>query len=172
MPTNGVNPNMMDVGANGLLGQSTTWTAVSPDAILALPGSAYSPTLDVVAGAAGDTTFRIELTHECHSQAPGGASFCTPGCPCSEGQGDCDTNADCAGDLRCVQNNGAQFGFAASLDMCVRACHNWQTAGSATYCTPSCPCGDGLGDCDSDADCAGGLICIRQSGTDFCGKPT
>ena len=33
------------------------------------------------------------------------------------------------------------------------------TVGDADCCSPSFPCGANEGDCDTDADCAGNLIC-------------
>ncbi len=53
-------------------------------------------------------------------EVPGSAGFCTPACPCPEGKGDCDRAADCLPGLVCGADNGARFGFPASLDVCVR----------------------------------------------------
>lgn len=30
------------------------------------------------------------------------------------------------------------------------------------YCTEECPCGEGEGDCDTSAQCAGGLVCEQE----------
>ena len=46
--------------------------------------------------------------------------YCSPGCPCGHGGGDCDTNADCMPGHVCGTNNGASFGFPADWDVCVR----------------------------------------------------
>jgi hypothetical protein len=54
-------------------------------------------------------------------------SFCSPGTPCLEGAGDCDSDADCVGTLRCSQDKGSLYGCPSSTDICV-----------ATYC------GDGI----------------------------
>ncbi|MEZ4329175.1 MAG: FG-GAP-like repeat-containing protein [Polyangiales bacterium] len=171
MPTNGVDPNMMDLSPAGSLGSTTAW-ALSDTGILSLPGSVYMPDLSVVAGVAGDNSLVVRLEHDtCHTEALGGLSYCGLGCPCAEGQGDCDTDNHCATGLSCVQNNGAQFGFAANLDVCVRTCHQYATAGSSSYCTPSCPCGEEIGDCDTNADCAEGLVCFQQAGVDVCRSP-
>lgn len=51
----------------------------------------------------------------------GSGEFCTPGCPCDEGQGDCDNDDDCAGDLVCGDDNGAEFGFDPDDDVCIPA---------------------------------------------------
>ncbi len=45
--------------------------------------------------------------------------FCSPSCPCNLGQGDCDTDADCLGDLVCGTDNGAASGCGATVDVCV-----------------------------------------------------
>lgn len=36
-----------------------------------------------------------------------------------------------------------------------------------TFCTPDCPCDHGQGDCDIDADCLPGLICLHDPGPEF-----
>lgn len=40
-------------------------------------------------------------------------------CRCGAGIGDCDTDRDCSGTLRCAQNVGASFGYSADVDVCV-----------------------------------------------------
>src|SRR5690606_22059460 len=52
----------------------------------------------------------------------GTPDFCSPGCPCSAGEGDCDSDRDCADGAVCAKNVGAHFGFAADVDVCVDAC--------------------------------------------------
>lgn len=39
--------------------------------------------------------------------------------------------------------------------------------GAWDYCSPQLPCDVDEGDCDSDSDCKGGLICIHEVGADF-----
>ena len=51
------------------------------------------------------------------------------------------------------------------------SCHG-STLGSSDYCSASCRCNDGEGDCDTDADCASGLVCDQRSGTDYCIRPS
>lgn len=94
-----------------------------------------------------------------------GPDACTAGCPCGEGQGDCDNDADCAPGLHCAQNVGANYGWPASRDVCEAACPAFETGPDA--CTSDCPCGQGEGDCDSDADCKAGLICAQNVGADY-----
>ena len=44
---------------------------------------------------------------------------CKPSNQCLEGQGDCDKNDDCLGNLLCGDNNcNRQLGFSASNDCC------------------------------------------------------
>ncbi len=45
---------------------------------------------------------------------------CTTACPCGLGAGDCDSDAQCRGDLRCGHDNGASFGLPSNYDVCVR----------------------------------------------------
>lgn len=74
--------------------------------------------------------------------------FCTPGAPCSLGQGDCDTNADCA------EGVCQQTGSAATPDTCL---HN----GGGSLCSADSPCPIGTGDCDTHAQCGPGLYCVQ-----------
>ena len=116
---------------------------------------------------------------------------------CGLNQGDCDSDDECSGDLRCGTDNCIGFGVTdADCCMVVGIAANaaniaTNTAAissdaakivsissdvaAATRCTgilnydPSCctstnPCGLNQGDCDSDADCYGDLVC----GVDNC----
>ncbi len=48
-------------------------------------------------------------------------NFCNdPNCPCGFGEGDCDRNNQCAGELVCARNNGPHFGLPEGWDVCVR----------------------------------------------------
>ena len=49
----------------------------------------------------------------------GHASYCSSAHPCVGGQGDCDSNSQCAFGLVCKDNRGAQFGFASWVDVCL-----------------------------------------------------
>lgn len=58
--------------------------------------------------------------------AYGGASvpqgdwdFCSPTNPCSNGQGDCDSDADCKQGLTCTSDVGPTFGLAKGVDVCI-----------------------------------------------------
>jgi hypothetical protein len=54
-------------------------------------------------------------------KAVGDWGYCAdPLCgPCTEGQGDCDSDAECASDLVCSFNAGEAFGLPANMDVCV-----------------------------------------------------
>ena len=60
------------------------------------------------------------------SHKPGGVGYCTPdnhlqnGAKCSYGEGDCDGDVQCAGNLVCGDNNGKEFGLAKeSYEACI-----------------------------------------------------
>merc|ERR1712079_393174 len=110
-------------------------------------------------------------------------SCCNNSTPCGLGQGDCDYDSDCAGNLVCGYDNCAAG--SPSLDCCVAPVSNTTTNNNNTAtcdptmndwscCTVSAPCGVGLGDCDGDNDCAGDLVCglnncaAGDSGLDCC----
>ena len=105
------------------------------------------------------------------------------------GEGDCDSDSDCAGDLVCGTDNCQNYdsAFSSTHDCCETGNKiiQWQaiigifkkkcgfyTSGcnailgmdNHSCCTSSYPCVTGEGDCDSDSDCAGDLVC----GTDNC----
>ena len=107
-----------------------------------------------------------------------GRNFEPKGCcsiftPCVEGEGDCEDDADCDGDMICGNNNCKAFGdfFHAKDDCCVKPetpstkevqggprCRgrNFDARGC---CSPDNPCVEGEGDCEEDADCSGDLMC-------------
>jgi hypothetical protein len=112
--------------------------------------------------------------------------------PCIIGEGDCDNDDQCAGPLVCGSNNGLNFGFDASMDVCWREhCENGVLDGDETgidyggscsvvdycpppdgtngdesgYCTSQCPCPAGFGDCDNDTQCEAGLVCGLNNGS-------
>lgn len=120
---------------------------------------------------------------------------------CAFGEGDCDSNAQCASGLSCIPDNGAKFGFHYTIDICAGShCNNkvldgdetavdcggscsspgfdcasycpdhyWATFpnGHSHHCTLECPCPSGQGDCDSDAQCGAGLVCGNKNGFQF-----
>eukprot|EP00121_Abeoforma_whisleri_P011094 Awhi_evm1s10234 len=99
------------------------------------------------------------------------ASYCTPsssspafnGCcstasKCNFGEGDCDKNSHCKGDLVCGYNN-CQWTEGSTFDCCTRKCASDASSHSGSCCTTSDPCKIGEGDCDDDNDCEGDLVC-------------
>lgn len=123
----------------------------------------------------------------------GAKDYCDDaGNQCALGEGDCDSHAQCAPGLRCLPNNGIKFGFPADYDVCAPAhCNNkvqdvamGETGvdvggpcgsapaacsgapGDKNFCV-GCLCASGQGDCDSDAECAPGLICGIDNGPSF-----
>ena len=53
------------------------------------------------------------------------ARCCSPTQPCSEWQGDCNTNADCAGRLVCGQDNCFGSGYSETDDCCRAPLGGW-----------------------------------------------
>jgi hypothetical protein len=132
------------------------------------PVSASTPT-----GPCSSSGGTPPLDPSCHAgAAPFAWDYCSPSCPCGAGQGDCDSDADCNPGLRCEHNTGAQHGAGSTVDICTAGAPTPQPGGTChpgfimewNYCNPSCPCGVGEGDCDSDADCQPGLHCAQDVG--------
>jgi hypothetical protein len=100
-------------------------------------------------------------------------SFCdNPGCPCGIGMGDCDRDSQCGGGLVCGLNNGAAVGLPSDWEVCshriLPGCAPFDVnVPDSAFCTPSCPCTLGGGDCDSDDDCRGSLVCGSNNGPSF-----
>ncbi len=92
--------------------------------------------------------------------AKGDQDYCLGPTPCGRFEGDCDSDAQCGSGLVCVSNVGAQYGWAADVDVCD------YPVGHESYCTPAAPCGLYEGDCDSNADCATGY-CASNVGAQY-----
>ena len=60
----------------------------------------------------------------CANDGSGGPECCTSSDQCGEGEGDCDSDVDCAGNLKCGQGNGldgncdTSLGFHSDYDCC------------------------------------------------------
>lgn len=130
----------------------------------------------------------VEGLSRCAGGVYGAQDYCTVACPGNAGDGDCDSDAECASPNICGLNNGARYGFPYNYDFCAPPhCFNGtvdgdETAvdcggpscgacvcstgvnGDAEFCTLSCPCGEGEGDCDVDGDCDPGLRCVSGVG--------
>lgn len=102
-----------------------------------------------------------------------GGSGCTERKRCMECQGDCDSDADCASGLRCLQRDSSAehvpgcksggTGDIGTTDYCydpvkVPVLSNLGSSG----CKLSKQCTECQGDCDQDADCAYGLECFQR----------
>ena len=99
--------------------------------------------------------------------------FCTEERPCDVGEGDCDRDAECVGTAVCGRNNcNDEFGTDVSSNMdCCRENRlmDWN------WCTNNL-CEEGEGDCDSDDQCKGDLVCGEDncsldSKKDCCRQP-
>jgi hypothetical protein len=134
----------------------------------------------------------------------GDSNYCdNPSCPCDQGEGDCDFSTQCSGGLACVRAIGLQFGYARAIDVCAPAhcndnvlsgdetqidcggscgtvcgdpCASLPPNGQAGHCTTDCRCPALESDCNVDAECAPGHVCLQNqgglfglpSGTDVC----
>ncbi|MCG8418349.1 MAG: hypothetical protein MJE77_10445 [Proteobacteria bacterium] len=102
----------------------------------------------------------------CDDIQNGTSDFCSSACPCDRGQSDCDDDSDCIIGLVCGENIGLHYGYGADDDVCVEPC-NEVLNGTYDFCSTSCPCEHGQGDCDHDSDCAPGHVCVHNVGADY-----
>ena len=107
---------------------------------------------------------------------------CTADKPCGLCEGDCDSDADCGGDLVCAFKSGPGFiegcsGFDnSSKDFCVKPHVSYGKSASNTVnhsgghllslpgCSVNTPCGLCEGGCNNDDECGGHLVCRQKSG--------
>ena len=54
----------------------------------------------------------------CHKGSLFGWEYCSTSCPCDEGQGDCDTDAECKSGLVCAKDVGSKYGVGSTVDVC------------------------------------------------------
>ena len=88
------------------------------------------------------------------------------GCVWAAGEGHCEDNGDCGGQLYCRSGVGKSLHInaAAGLSICV----NQPAPGCETDdCSAGCPCDLAEGDCNVDADCRLGLVCAKDMGATF-----
>lgn len=109
----------------------------------------------------------------------GGEDHCTPQNPCQVGEGDCDSNDDCAGNLECFQRERHETvpgvdGIAlipGHYDVCYDP--NWEGLMMANnrgnhehdetqICSDTMTCSVGQGECDADSNCLGNLKCFQR----------
>jgi hypothetical protein len=88
---------------------------------------------------------------------PGSERYCTDCGPCSEGQGACFNNSECATGLVCNS-----FGICISSTSS-GGCQLQE--GTLTYCGVCGPCSEGQSVCFKDSECVSGLVCNSKG---FC----
>ena len=103
---------------------------------------------------------------------------CTKAKPCVEGDGDCDSDAECLPGLKCHNGlNNCPWGGNGD-DCCVKPKLRCKGIDNGC-CTKKNPCGLDDGDCDNNAECLPGLICHNGlnncawggNGDDCCTRP-
>ncbi len=115
-------------------------------------------------GASYGFASNIDVCEAVSGSVPGDYDYCSSSDPCSEGEGDCDSDSECGSGLVCAQNVGASYGWASNVDVCEAA---GPVPGDYDYCSSSDPCSEGEGDCDSDSECASGLVCAQNVGASY-----
>jgi hypothetical protein len=70
-------------------------------------------------GEKAKSTISVKVTKKevCHTSPLWSWDYCTPGCKCNVGEGDCDTDADCYSGY-CAQNVGEKYGQNPNMDVC------------------------------------------------------
>ena len=86
-----------------------------------------------------------------------GACGTNTGNPC-----DSNNNATIDGALASYFSQVEQY-----LDPQTGGCTHSGSPGSANYCSTSCPCDDGFGDCDNDNECVSGTTCVSNVGPNY-----
>lgn len=93
-------------------------------------------------------------------------------------EADCDNDSECEGNLKCKQRDGNESVPGCDIssrdsgeDFCYDPGGDPDCdldLGHTDYCRECGPCDEGEGDCDSDSDCRGDLVCVMQDGVDRC----
>jgi hypothetical protein len=79
---------------------------------------------------------------------------------CGPGQGDCDYDSECTGNLVCGSNNcGGSYTCGAGSTSPCGSYDDCCEAPPPPACEDTSSCGLGQGDCDTDYDCTGNLVC-------------
>ncbi|MFB3904967.1 MAG: hypothetical protein ACE15E_16065 [Acidobacteriota bacterium] len=95
---------------------------------------------------------------------PGHADFCALCGPCSNGEGDCDSDEQCEPGLTCLADVGHSYNWDSYTDVCVQLdCP--VSSGDLDYCRLCGPCEEEEGDCDSNDECAEDLTCVNNVGS-------
>lgn len=143
-------------------------------------------------------TYDDRLT-KCQEITPGDSNFCNdPACPCTLGEGDCDSAAQCVSGLGCT-GKGTYWGYASNFNVCAGLhCNNKKLDGDETqtdcggscgttcpppqcgslpangvkgHCTADCKCPPLDGGCTASNQCTTG-VCTLNQGTAFGYAPT
>jgi len=141
-----------------------------------------------------------DLLTKCQEPTPGDSNFCdNPACPCTLGEGDCDSSTQCTSGLTCT-GKGLQFGYAVNLNVCAPPhctnkkldgdetqtdcggscgtvcpppqCGTLPTNGTAGHCTVDCKCAPLEGGCTASNQCQTGYQCTLGHGSQFGFNPT
>ena len=104
------------------------------------PNNICAKNVGTAFGYAPDVDVCVDI---CDPILNGDWDFCSPECPCTDGQADCDRDEDCAPGHACTSNVGANYNFPADMDVCVR------------YVT----CSDGIQNGDETGLDCGGTVC-------------
>ena len=89
--------------------------------------------------------------------------------PCWENDGDCDSDDECMDKNICGTNNCPEIlGFESNVDCCYTP-----LLGDENFCQVEFPCGEQEGDCDTNDECQGSLLCglkncLAYNGSDCC----
>lgn len=99
----------------------------------------------------------------------GHPDFCSACGPCEPGEGGCKADGECVAFADCFENIGAELGFKASTDICLRVAPEDCPfePGSVDFCKVCGICDEGQGDCDTDRECRPGLSCVDGAGAQF-----
>jgi hypothetical protein len=172
---------MGSVGLNTSVDYAQTWWKSSNPSVVSVNGygkltakKAGSATVSVYySGVKASKSIKVANASSsagCQPGKNGNWSFCSAACPCNAGQGDCDSDKECKSGLICAKDVGKSYGWSKSVDVCQapkasaqNSCHT-DTLFGWSYCSASCPCGSGEGDCDSNSHCLGTLVCAKDVG--------
>src|SRR5690606_36568499 len=101
--------------------------------------------------------------NDCAPCLVGGEDFCQDldGQRCDEGEGDCDTDAECLSGLVC-QGEGPDYDLPEGVDVCIPVdClpENLPPVYPQGHCSSECRCSAGAGICNNDTECLTGHEC-------------
>jgi hypothetical protein len=131
--------------------------------------------------------------HKCSpgKNSPGeNQGCCTAANPCPKNIGDCDSDDQCQGSLKCNLNKGPEYGYTSGeVDVCCapptppparlivmhprlpksHKCSPGKNSPGEKQgcCTVADPCPKNVGDCDSDDQCQGSLKCHLDKGPHY-----